>query len=204
MAASIPPASPSQRSTSPSIPPAAPSSGTPTPVESPSSQSATQRAVEGAKRHSLVLATFGGGTLISGITFAADLLERANKISSAIGMQMTALFVAALVLMAVYLARRERNEVDAREWQQARDAEQRERQDRRDAEARAERERTRNAYQAMIEAQAQRHHDDTQDAHAALKGDVARIENKVDTLVGRFDEAAKAGAVLKFGGGSRV
>lgn len=182
----------SARSSQPSTPPERPGEPlreeeTAPATDAPSSRSVGQRAADGVKEHSLLVATTAGSTIIGGVALLMQFYEHIGKITSAVGLQMTALFIGALVLMAVYLARQEK-----------RDREERAHQDKRDRDARAEREATRNAYRAMIEDREERHEESAERAHVAHKNDVARIEGKVDVLVERFDEAAKAGAVLRF------
>lgn len=184
----------SARSSMPSTPPQAPREEEPAPAEAPSARSVGQRAADGVKQHGIATAAVGGGTLISGISLLADILEKAGKISSAIGMQLTALFIGAMVLMAVYLARRERAEADTRAWQEQRDAD-----------ARADRERTRLAYENLIAREMQRERDAHYDAHVSLQGEVHKLGGKVEEvkqevagLTARFDEAARVGSTLRF------
>lgn len=134
------------------------------PMVPPSSRSAGQRAAAAVKRNGYAVAGGGGASVIMGLTLLAQLLEHMGKINSAAGIQFGTFAVVAIVLLAIYLARQEQ----------------------RDAEVQSERERTRNAYHAMIEAGRERDREERQDAHADLKSTIVTglraVESQIDSL----------------------
>lgn len=159
------------------------------PPEEPQKSSRSTREIirDGVKKHGYITATASSGTLVGGVYLLAEFLEKLGKITSAVGLQMTALFIGALVLLAVYLARREKAEGEAAA-----------RQEKREAEARAEREQARQFYRDIIEREHQHDRDAAQDMATVIKDEVHKLGKKVDNLVEIIVSAQQRGAVYRF------